>query len=288
MLKKLFGLSVVFITICFPLTAQYKKYRVKDRRVESLPDYIRPFNFTGWYVAPGITLTPKLNFIPYNPDLKSTENEPETYEAFHLTQKSKLGLYLEVGRYKLLSSTKLISYIDYGLSYKQLKGIQQYDLTHQLNSSTIDSVSHDQQFSLHNAVAHFNANHVIGFNRNFFIQNTLGANLDYSFSRKITTTDETNFVSLYQDNPSKLMAQVHYKFGLGFRIGDGVYLIPSVETPVLNLWKFEGARGTIGFFNSRYRPIIISLRIAWLTKPSCPKTWDTQDAKNTGGKPDVW
>lgn len=276
---------LLFSLFIFPYLSfsQYKKYRVKSKKTEGLADYIRPFNFSGWYIAPGATLTPKLNIVPFSPD---TEIAP--FEGLDVTQKSKIGLYLEVGRYKLLSSKKLISYIDYGLAYKQLRGYQSYNLDHQIDAVNRDTTFHEQSFSLHNATAHFNANNVIGINKNFFIQNTLGVNVDYSFISNIKSSDATNFTSTYQATPSNLSAQIHYKFGMGFRISDGIYVIPMIETPVLNVWEFEGGRSTLGFFNSRYRPLIISLRIARLTKPSCPKTWDTQDSKNTGGRPDIW
>lgn len=281
-----FKIIVLFLMISSVGISQYKNYQVKSKR-EGLADYIRPFNFYGWYVAPGITLTPKFNVLPYSPT-DSLSQDGINYNALDLTQKSKLGLYLEVGRYKLLSSKFFrISYIDYGLAYKQLKGTQTYNLDRQIGLLR-DTAAYEQSFSMHNIAAHFNANHVIGLNKNIFFQNTLGLNVDYALSRKIETTDATGFVNSYQETPSKLMAQLHYKFGVGFRVGERFYLIPSVETPILNLWKFEGARGTLGFFNSRYRPLIISLRIAWLTKPSCPKAWGTQGEENDGGKPKVW
>jgi hypothetical protein len=281
-----FKIIVLFLMISSVGVSQYKNYQVKSKK-EGLADYIRPFNFTGWYVAPGVTLTPKFNALSYSP-IDSLSQDGINYTALDLTQKSKLGLYLEVGRYKLLSSKFFrISYIDYGLAYKQLKGTQTYNLDRQVGLLR-DTATYEQSFSMHNIAAHFNANHVIGLNKNIFFQNTLGLNVDYALSRKVETTDATGFVNSYQETPSKLMAQLHYKFGVGFRVGERFYLIPSVETPILNLWKFEGARGTLGFFNSRYRPLIISLRIAWLTKPSCPKAWGTQGEKNDGGKPDVW
>jgi hypothetical protein len=281
-----FKIIVLLILISSMGMSQYKNYQVKSKK-EGLADYIRPFNFTGWYVAPGVTLTPKLNALPFTP-IDSLNQDGVNYNALDLTQKSKLGLYLEVGRYKLLSSKLLrVSYIDYGLAYKQLKGTQTYNLDRQVGLFR-DTASYEQSFSMHNIAAHFNANHVIGLNKNIFFQNTLGLNVDYALSRKTETNDGTGFVNSYQETPSKLMAQLHYKFGVGFRISERFYLIPSIETPILNLWKFEGARGTLGFFNLRYRPLIISVRIAWLTKPSCPKTWGTQDEKNDGGKPKVW
>lgn len=278
------------IFICFSLNtqAQYKQYRTKSRKTEGLADYIRPLNHKGWYIAPGITLTPKLNFFKYEPETQ-VQNDSGTYSALDLNQQSKIGAYLEVGRYKLLSSKKLISYIDYGLAYKWLRGGQTYDLEYNPVNPLLgnDTTSFTQGFNLHNITAHFNANNVIGINKNFFIQNTLGANIDYTFIRKVKTDDGTPFASTYQEQPPRFGAQIHYKFGLGFRFSELIYLIPSVEVPVLNAWKFEGGRSTLGFFNSRYRPIIISLRIAWLTKPSCPKVYN-EDGIESGPNGKAW
>ena len=186
-------------------------------------------------------------------------------------------------------SKRPINYIDYGLAYKGLRGAQSYGLAYnQLIPDTTTVSFHEQSFSLHNLTAHFNANNVIGINKNFFIQNTLGLNVDYSIIRKTNTDDVSLYASTYQDIPPRFGAQLHYKFGLGFRFSELIYLIPMVETPVLNIYKFEGGRSTMGFFNSRYRPIIISLRIVWLTKPDCPRTEDGQGTKNDGGRPDVF
>ena len=268
--------------------AQYKQYRVKSKKTGGLADYLRPLNRSGWYIAPGVTLTPKLNFLKYDPILE-IQGDNGTLSTIDLQQNSKLGLYLEGGRYKILRSKGLIHYIDYGLAYKQLRGEQSYGLSYdQLIPDTTIVSFHEQSFSLHNATAHFNANHVIAANRNFFIQNTLGANIDYSIIRKTTSNDGSIYASTYQEVPSRFGAQIHYKFGLGFKFSELIYLIPMVETPVLNVWKFEGGRSTLGFFNSRYRPVIISLRIVWLSKPDCPRTEDGQGTKNDGGRPDIF
>ena len=76
---------------------------------------------------------------------------------------------------------------------------------------------------------------------------------------------------------------MHYKFGVGIRIGEVLYAIPSVEIPLLNGWKWEGGRSTFGAFNSRYRPVIVSVRFAWLNRPDCPKVWDNDSNTTNGG-----
>lgn len=250
----------------------------RNRRPEKLGKFVQSMDYVGWYFAPGITLTPKMNFIAYDP-VTSFSDETSSYSATNLKQQSKLGFYFEVGRYHLLSTKKLISYIDYGVAYKMLKSGQTYDLS----IDGVESGSFEQTYTSHAGLAHFNANNVLGINKNFFFQNTLGVNVDYSFSQKLETNDGTAFTGTYQNDPSKLWAQLHYKFGIGIRVGKQLYAIPSVEIPVLNGWKWEGGRSTFGAFNSRYRPVIISVRFAWLTTPDCPRVWDNDDSTKNGG-----
>lgn len=283
-------MKLLQITILFSLSiilgssnslSQFKRYGGK-KKPEKMSSFVQSMDYQGWYFAPGVTLTPKLNFFNYDPILSTSTSTSEEFTALNLQQQSKPGLYLEVGRYHLLSTKKLISYIDYGIAYKQLRAGQTYDLE-RIGLSSSDTTSYSQSFQSHAALAHFNANNVLAINKNIFFQNTLGVNVDYQFSQKLETTDNTSFVATYQDDPSKLWAQLHYKFGVGVRIGKQLYAIPSVEIPLLNGWQWEGGRSTFGAFNSRYRPVVFSIRFAWLTTPKCPRVWDNDDSTENGG-----
>lgn len=265
-------LFILFLSLILSSVSmsQFNRYGGK-KRTQGLGDFVRPFNVKGWYFAPGVTLTPKMNFIKYDPLLSA-----EGFFASNLKQQSKVGAYFEVGRYKLLSTKGILSYIDYGLSYKFFRAGQTYDLFPGNNS-------YSQDFKSHSAGLHFNANNVMAINKNFFFQNTLGVNADYQFIQKLETNDNTGFTNSYQEDPSKIWAQLHYKFGVGIRIGEVLYAIPSVEIPILNGWQWEGGRSTFGAFNSRYRPVIISVRFAWLNRPDCPKVWDNDSNTTNGG-----
>lgn len=274
------SILVLFLFACsLSSKAQYKRYGGKKKPQKMAP-FVQALENNGWFISPGITLTPKLNFFKYDPELFITDNGT-TYEAKDLKQQMKVGAYLEVGRYRLLSTRKLISYIDYGLAYKMLRAGQTYDI----HSSGLlnDTTSYSQKFTNHNISGFFNANNVLAINRNIFFQNTLGVNVDYALSQKVETDDATPFIGTYQDETSRLKAQLHYKFGVGFRIGEMLYAIPSIEIPLLTGWKWEGGRSTFGAWNSRYRPMIISVRFAWLRKPSCPKVWDNDPSTKNGG-----
>ena len=219
-----------------------------------------------------------MNFLSFDP-VTSLSEGGNNYEAIDLQQQMKVGAYFEIGRYNLLSTKKIISYIDYGLAYKMLRAGQTYDLS----INDVASGSFEQSYTSHAVLGFFNANNVLGINKNIFFQNTLGVNVEYALSQKIETNDASAFINTYQEDPSKLMAQLHYKFGIGVRIGKQFYAIPTVEIPLLNGWKWEDGRSTIGAFNSRYRPLVISIRFAWLTTPDCPRVWDNDDSTENGG-----
>ncbi len=272
---------IVLMHVDLASEAQFNRYGGK-KRTQKMGAFIKPLNNTGWYVGVGATATPKLNFIDYSPTLATSTYQPTVLTATNLEQKSELGLYLEAGRYKLLSTKKPISYIDYGVSYKQFRASQNYDLVRQ-DFSTEDTSFYAQSFRSHSISIHFNANNVLAINKIIFFQNTLGANVDYAIVQNLSSEDPSGFEETYQKEPAKLRAQLHYKFGVGLRISKMGYLIPSVEIPLMNAWEWEEGRSTFGAFNSRYRPIIFSLRFAWLTQPDCPKVWDNDDATKNGG-----
>lgn len=274
-------LFLTFVVLALQSSAQFNRYGGK-KRTQKMGEFIKPLNNTGWYFGVGVTATPKLNFIDYSPTLTTSSFQPIVLTAINLEQKSEFGLYLELGGYRLLSTKKPISYIDYGLSYKQFRAAQSYDLISQ-NLVLSDTTSYSQSFQSHSVSAHFNANNILAINKNIFFQNTLGANIDFAVSQTVKTEDESGFDETYQDNPSRLRAQLHYKFGIGIRISEMWYIIPSVEIPLINVWEWESGRSTFGAFNSRYRPVIFSLRCTWLTKPDCPKVWDNDSSTTNGG-----
>jgi len=281
---------IILLLLVSTSTSSFSQWGKSRMSTRTLTEYLAPFERSGWFLSPGFTMNPKFNFKKYEPTL-SSDNLDVNFTALNLEQQSKLGFYLEFGRYHIFALKQkgypfrrmdLLSYVDYGIAYKQFRGSQSYDLRiEDILAFSDDTISYTQKFNSHNASLFYNANSVYAFSGKFFMQNSLGLNVDYAFSRKIDTTDVTSFVETYQEEPSKLMGGLHYKFGLGFKFGKKMYIIPSIEIPLLNAWKWEGGRSTVGYFNSRYRPLIVSVRFAWLRTPDCPRVWDNTDIKNT-------
>ena len=49
-----------------------------------------------------------------------------------------------------------------------------------------------------------------------------------------------------------------------------------IETPIVNFLQWEKGKSTYGIFTSRYRPLILTVRFAWLKpygKGACPPVY---------------
>lgn len=273
---------VILISVVFSFNAfgQFKQYNTKKKK-KDFGDYIQPFEYKGWFIEPGVTYTPSWHFIKYEPQTEFSIGD--TTFSLQYTPKPLMGFYFGVGRYHMISSRKLLNYIDYSLAFKQLKGYEQTNGEMSIAGvhGAPTPINSEGTFTDNFVVANFNANVVKSFNDWFFIQNSLGINVDYSFSRKTSYTyqDGGDFVLPTHQSPKKIIASLHYKFGLGFRVSKRLILIPMVETPILNGYEFEKGRSTLPYFSSRYRPLIFTLRIGLLKDPKCPRVWGGPDAK---------
>ena len=78
------------------------------------------FKPSGWLLGPGGTYM-ATTFVPINKTFQKTETQQ--FDA-NLIALGKPGLYAEVGRYRMFQYSKLIKYIDYGVSYKGLRGTE--------------------------------------------------------------------------------------------------------------------------------------------------------------------
>ncbi len=207
----------------------------------------------GWHFAPGLTY-----MAPFKP---KGENAPD------VDPNGRLALYLEVGRWKLFpGGGNVFNYFDYSLAYKRLSGSEKF-----LDNKSIFK----QNFLLGN----FNINNVIQLSDYTFIQNSLGVNLDFKFSERM----DAHALPEIQ-NTQRLLFSLHYKFGFGYKATQRLFIIPTLETPILNVKQWERARSDYGIYSSRYRPVIFTVRFAWLLKPAKGDCPPDPRGKNKDGK----
>jgi hypothetical protein len=81
--------------------------------------------------------------------------------------------------------------------------------------------------------------------------------------------DNTNYV----DGPNSFIGELHYFFGVGFKTGKRLIVMPMIETPILALLPFNHIKSTHSYLNTRARPFLLRVRFMFLEKgsKSCPK-----------------
>lgn len=248
-----------------------KKERLYRQKVGSVfPENDFQYKMTGWYWGPGINYSFPL---PSKHSKSFTDSLDNPYTV-DFDPSGKIGFYLEGGRYRILQYSYLFKYLDYGLAYKWLRGQEEYSLS---------SLSGQGKFSDHYLLAHFNLNNVLNLSDNSFLQNTIGINADYPIIKS-----RTSGFGAGESYPSGPVVQIHYKLGYGFKVNDKLMIIPAIETPVLNLFPFEFPESSLGYHNSRFRPIIFSVRFLYLrpTGVECPPVYtpDFPDGIIPGGQ----
>lgn len=242
--------QVFTILLCLGLLNTIAQHTNRQNR--DLID-LRSVKHSGWMFAPGLTY-----MIPFK---KKGDELPE------VDPKGKLAVYLEVGRWHLFpGGGNVFNYYDYSLGYKRLSGREDFSDTKGV-------------FKQNYVLGNFNINNIIQLTDYTFIQNSLGANLDFNFSEKYQPAIETPSI----DRTKKLLFSLHYKFGFGIKVTKNLFIIPTLETPIINGREWEKGRSDYGIFHSRYRPLIFSVRFAWTRKPGkgdCPPVYDPANGRN--------
>ena len=214
----------------------------------------RQFKRWGYYVAP------ELNYLvaPGTSSFDLTEGE-KNY-VFNVEGSGKIGYGLELGAFYSFKNLIFIDYIELGLGYREFKGSAIHegifnDSIHYYSENTLDVPFLQGSVRITN---------VSQLGKHSILTNSFGVNTNYSFSEKYIRSNPyplqfENFLS----NPN---IQIHYQLGFGFRVSKYLLVIPSVETPLINVFKFDGLKSGLKFFSHGYQPVIFKIRFLILQK----------------------
>ena len=215
-----------------------------SRKKRPLMDLNGNYSMNGWLLSPGLTY-----MWPNKIKWLGGQKREDT------VARGRVGLYLEVGRYHIFpEGGAFFNYLDYSLAYKRLSG-----------SETIEEDK--LKFKKNYLSANFNLNNIYQLGDRNFIQNSIGTNIDFQLWENGNPSPV---------NTKRFLIALHYKIGYGIKINEKLFVIPSIETPIINFRQWEKGKSSYGIFNSRYRPIIFSCRFAWLKSPSrgdCPPVY---------------
>lgn len=238
----------------------------------------------GWYFGLGITYMWAYN--NETTDVTTTDTLNNTYTNKYIGDpKGKFGLFAEIGKFKM-NDRKLVNYVDYGLAYKWFRGGEDYANEFYVNDVLSTTTALEGSYSDHLISGHFNLGHRFDASESLFYVNGLGLNADYAIIKGRTGTLPIPDKE-YVDGPSSILGELHYFFGIGFKTGKRLIVMPIIETPILALYPFNHIVSTHPYFNTRARPIIIRVRFMFLKKgsKSCPKVFNPMGIDPNGNGP---
>ncbi len=262
---------VLFLFTIFSLLASAQRGRQLN------PLYIEgtAYKSSGWFIGPGITYMLPLDRHESLTMFKDAGDGQDTLYSGDFSRAGKIGLYLEAGRHKFLHSDGLINHIDYGIHFKMLRGRENFSGLSNTGVGMVP-VESNSKFSDSFVGAFFNASNITQLADRFWIQNSMGANVDFRVITRHVGGQPYGAEWMY---PSTLLGQLHYKLGFGWKPEPGIFIIPSIETPILNVYPWDDGRSTLQYFVGRDRPLILTLRIQWLSKED-QRTCEGQPGKN--------
>lgn len=270
-MKRILSVSLLFLLFAGICSAQYT-YRRKNM---PLVDLNGAYKLSGWHFAPGISYT----FTRFKNSEEVLYDANDTVYKATIDPGGRIGLYLEAGRFNIFKYGYLINYMDYSLAFKQIRGKESYtgSLLQESSSTVLMNTEGNGTYSHSFITGNFNLSNVYQLNDLEFLQNSIGFNVDYRLFGNTAQSGQ----SQYQDpqNPARFMAQLHYKLGYGFKWTDRLFVIPTLETPILSVITWANGRSTYDVFSSRYRPVYLTIRFAFLKKK-------TNDCPTVDGHPD--
>ena len=265
---------IIISTLLFPLICQGQSQQSRDI-FPSFGNYQRK----GWLV--NAELTSMLRPVK-DPQARIWLGSDTVYDI-GFQPRGKVGVGLEIGRFYAIDNSWLISYVDFSLGLKVLRGVERF-------TATLDDPDRLQPytrkgegtFSHSYITASFNATNSIPIARSIFLNNTLGINGDYRFADVYTYNDQG--IPMNLNMPEKFVFQAHYSIGVGFKLNQNLMVIPSVETPILTFYQYDDLKSTFAIFNSRYRPLIFRLTFLVLDNKAdrkCPKKVGSRKSKES-------
>ena len=137
------------------------------------PIFVSGGNFknSGWFFSPGIA---SMMPTPRSEQLTGYDSQsvPDTLYSGEFSRDGGLGLYLEAGRHHFVRWGP-IHHVDYGLSYKMLRGTEEFQGVLRGDTGAFASYAANASFNDSYLGAFGNLSNMIQLSNRFWIQNSL-------------------------------------------------------------------------------------------------------------------
>ncbi|MBN4072497.1 hypothetical protein JYT74_00525 [Crocinitomix catalasitica] len=218
----------------------------------------RPF---GWHLDPGVTYM-----------LGNSSNDKGT--NYNLNPSGTPGYYVEIGLEHLFKKAqKVVHYFDYGIGMKHFGGVERY--------KSDDGTKDRGAFNFGSVFARAAIHNVWQLNLYNFIDQSIGFNFDFRlYGGKDAVAEGKYSPPQGSINEGKMVMGLNYSIGWGIKMRDGFFIVPTLQMPIMKFLSWQGMNPSHTWFQSRYEPMILTVKLAWLfPKKGCPPVYDGGNSK---------
>ncbi|NNC83933.1 MAG: hypothetical protein HKN79_10175 [Flavobacteriales bacterium] len=272
-------ITVLLIALCCLIDIQAQN-RSQELLFTAGPNY----RSSGWLIGLGVSTMwgqqdHEIEFlaIPDSPDAGSYLGT--------FPPKGRIGLHAEFGMF-WLTENSFFDYVDATVSYKQHLGTEEFTALKQPNSldTLPDMLAGQGEFTQDMVALNVNLNKAFPFKTHWYGLAGIGADIEYRIIN--SASYDISYPGLNMLPPDEsLYAHFHVKAGVGYKTSARSWLSLTAETPIENIVPFNGIESRKTVFNSKYRPVLITLRYQWLRKRpnrECPTGPKKQNLKKKG------
>ena len=248
-IRRTFEVMLLLIPVVLGTHTIAQSHQVRQPKLLYNPE--GKYESHGWFIGGGIC---KMFPRPAREDVTGYDEKDDTLYSGSFERGGDIGIYIEAGRHHFFRPTALFNHADYGLTYHAAKGSE--------NFSGIPNPSGSM----------FNEKYVAAsghLTRNAPLSDRFWFHLGLGLRCEVAVLRRNNQGAFYGANfkqPAAVHAQSTVRIGMGWKPEAGIYVVPSLEYAVLNVFPFEGAVGTLPYFNGRFRPVFLSLKVMWLNR----------------------
>jgi hypothetical protein len=189
-------------------------------------------------------------------------------QSYNLQASGLPGYYLGFGMQHLVKKVHIEQdpaspfYFDWDLGLKHFGGVEKYEEGATKSRSV---------FNFGNVFAKASFHGVIQINPWTFVDQGLGMNFDYRiYGGKNTTNPPLGGSSEFRP-----VFGLNYTLGWGIKLREGLFVIPTIQMPIMKFVRWGGFNPSHIWFNSRYEPAIFTIKFGWLfPKRGCPPVFD--------------
>ncbi len=206
------------------------------------------------YAAPALTYT-----APF-PEEEIIKKVEDTTYTITTKPDGKFSFGIEAGWYHSFENPRFFHYLEGGIAYRSFKGAADIDLTTAFDSIS-GTASGTEEYTLTSLSGIFRIVRASQMGKFTFFTWGPGINFDYHLS------DNRNIDSdAFEETQQDMKLQLHFQFGVGFRLTESVIFLPQIEIPLAEAYPTGKWEATNAFAENHLYPLLISFKVMLLRK----------------------